>query len=145
MKYPLVGKSAVLGLLLSACGLTAAAQKIDEKELKVEIQKISASTQQLFSLEPVTFKYDVKKYKYLNLPAGNQYGFLASNVQLSFPDLVHETSKQIPSGKNSNKVASYNEVDNKDLIPVLVAAVKEQQLEIENLKKEISILKQKAK
>ncbi|HKG06253.1 MAG TPA: hypothetical protein VKB19_07345 [Pedobacter sp.] len=145
MKYPLLGKSALFGLLLSVCAFSANAQKIDEKELKVEVQKVSGSTQQLISLEPVKFRYDVKKYKHLGLPAGSQYGFLASNVQSSFPDLVHETSKQVPSGKNSSKVASYNEVDNNDLIPVLVAAIKEQQAEIENLKKEVGLLKQKAK
>jgi len=145
MTYPLLGKSAVLGLLLSACAYSASAQKIDEKELKVDVEKVSSSTAQLISLEPVKFKYDVKKYKHLNLPEGNQYGFLASNVESSFPDLVHETSKQVPAGKNSNKVASYSDVDNKDLIPVLVAAIKEQQVAIDLLKKEIELLKQQSK
>jgi endosialidase-like protein len=145
MKYPLTGKSAFCGLLLLACAMTANAQKIDEKELKVEVQKVSGATQQLFSLEPVKFRYDIKKYKHLNLPVGNQYGFLISNVQTVLPDLVHETSKQVPAGKNNTKVASYDEVDSKDLIPLLVGAVKEQQAEIENLKREISALKQKAK
>jgi len=145
MKYPFMGKCLVSGLLLSAGVLTASAQKIEEKELKVEIEKVSGSTQQLIGLEPVKFRYDVKKYKYLNLPEGDQYGFLASNVQSSFPELVHETAKQYPAGKNSNKVATYSEVDSKDLIPVLVAAVKEQQAEIDLLKKEINLLKQKSR
>lgn len=145
MKYPFMGKSAVCGLLLFACALTANAQKIDEKELKVEVQKVSGSTRQLIGLEPVRFRYDTKKYGHLGLPAGNQYGFLSSNVQTALPDLVHETSKQVPAGKNNTKVASYDEVDNKDLIPLLVGAIKEQQAEIENLKKEIGLLKQKAK
>jgi hypothetical protein len=145
MKYPLMGKSAFCGLLLFACALTANAQKIDEKELKVEVQKVSGATQQLVSLQPVKFRYDIKKYKYLNLPEGNQYGFLSSDVQTALPDLVHEVSKQVPAGKNNTKIASYNDVDNKDLIPLLVGAIKEQQTEIENLRKEISSLKQKAK
>ncbi|HMI01739.1 MAG TPA: hypothetical protein VK541_04610 [Pedobacter sp.] len=145
MKYPLAGRSAFCGLLLFACALTANAQKIDEKELKVEVQKVSGTTQQLVALEPVKFRYDIKKYKHLNLPEGNQYGFLSSNVQTALPDLVYETFKQIPAGKNNTKTASYDEVDSKELIPLLVGAVKEQQAEIENLKREISILKQKAK
>jgi hypothetical protein len=145
MKYPLAGKSAFCGLLLFACALTANAQKIDEKELKVEIQKVSGATQQLIGLEPVKFRYNLKKYKHLNLPEGNQYGFLSSNVQTALPDLVHEVSRQVPAGKNNTKVASYEEVDSKDLIPLLVEAVKEQQAEIENLKREIRTLKQNAK
>ena len=141
MKYPLAGKSAFCGLLLFACALTANAQKIDEKELKVEVQKVSGATQQLVSLEPVKFRYDIKKYKYLNLPEGNQYGFLSNNVQTALPDLVHETSKQVPAGKNNTKVASYDEVDSKDLIPLLVGAIKEQQAQIEQLKTEVEQLK----
>ena len=141
MKYPLAGKSAFCGLLLFACALTANAQKIDEKELKVEVQKVSGATQQLVSLQPVKFRYDIKKYKYLNLPEGNQYGFLSNNVQTALPDLVHETSKQVPAGKNNTKVASYDEVDSKDLIPLLVGAIKEQQAQIEQLKTEVEQLK----
>jgi hypothetical protein len=145
MKYPLVGKSAFFGLLLFTCATTVQAQKIDEKELKVEVQKVSGATQQLTGLEPVRFRYDLKKYKHLNLPEGNQYGFLSKDVQTKFPDLVLEVSKQIPAGKNNTRVASYNEVDNKNLIPLLVGAIKEQQAEIDILKKEISRLKQSAK
>lgn len=145
MKYPLAGKGLSLGLLLVMCALTTNAQKIDEKKLKVDVQKVTGSTQLLNSLEPVKFRYDVKKYGFLDLPEGNQYGFMVSNVKTILPDLIQETTKQIPAGKNSNKIASYTEVDQQDLIPVLVGAIQEQQAEIEFLKKEISSLQLKAK
>ena len=132
-------------LLLSASTLTVSAQKIDEQELKVSVGKISNSTQHLKNLEPVTFKYDVNKYKHLKLPAGEQYGFLASNVQPEFPAMVYEASKVYESGKNNSKIAKYNEVQTADLIPVLVAAIKEQQAEIELLKNEVKLLKAKSK
>jgi len=134
-----------VALLLSACAITASAQKINEQELKVNVGKISNSTQQLKNLEPVTFKYDVDKYKHLKLPAGEQYGFLASNVQPEFPAMVYEASKMYESGKNNSKVAKYNEVQTENLIPVLVAAIKEQQAEIELLKQEVKLLKAKSK
>jgi len=144
MKYPLF-RGAAVALLLSACAITASAQKINEQELKVNVGKISNSTQQLKNLEPVTFKYDVDKYKHLKLPAGEQYGFLASNVQPEFPAMVYEASKMYESGKNNSKVAKYNEVQTENLIPVLVAAIKEQQAEIELLKQEVKLLKAKSK
>ncbi|TCC96990.1 tail fiber domain-containing protein [Pedobacter hiemivivus] len=144
MKY-LIFKGAFMALLLSASTLTVSAQKIDEQELKVSVGKISNSTQHLKNLEPVTFKYDVNKYKHLKLPAGEQYGFLASNVQPEFPAMVYEASKVYESGKNNSKVAKYNEVQTADLIPVLVAAIKEQQAEIELLKNEVKLLKAKSK
>lgn len=134
-----------MALLLSASTLTVSAQKIDEQELKVNIDKISNSTQHLKNLEPVTFKYDVNKYKHLKLPSGEQYGFLASNVQPEFPAMVYEASKVYESGKNNSKIAKYNAVQTENLIPVLVAAIKEQQAEIELLKNEVKLLKAKSK
>lgn len=144
MNYPSF-KGAFAGLLLSACAITASAQKINEQELKVNVGRISNSTQHLKNLEPVTFKYDVSKYKHLKLPAGEQYGFLASNVQPEFPAMVYEASKIYESGKNNSKTATYNEVQTENLIPVLVAAIKEQQAEIELLKQEVKLLKAKSR
>ncbi|MBB5440440.1 hypothetical protein HDC92_004141 [Pedobacter sp. AK017] len=144
MNYPLF-KGSVMGLLLGVASLTASAQKINEQELKVNVGKISNSTQHLKNLEPVTFQYDVNKYKHLKLPAGEQYGFMASNVQPEFPAMVYEASKVYEAGKNNAKVARYNEVQTENLIPVLVAAIKEQQAEIELLKKEVQLLKAKSK
>ena len=145
MKHPLKGKGPVLGLLLSACALTVNAQKIEEQELKLNVNKITNSIEQLENLEPVTFKYETDKHKYLKLPVGEQHGFLASNVKAEFPAMVYVTSKMYNSGKNNSKVAKYDEVDTLSLIPVLVAAIKEQQAEIENLKNELLQLKQKSK
>lgn len=140
-----LGKSVLTGLLICVCALAASAQKIDEQELKVDIGKISNSAVQLSKLDPVTFKYDVAKFKHLKLPAGKQYGFLASNVQSEFPAMVHEAAKVYESGKNNSKVAKYEEVQTAYLIPLLVAAVKEQQAEIELLKQEVKLLKAKSK
>lgn len=134
-----------MGLLLCVATLTSSAQKINEQELKVNIGKIANSTEHLKNLEPVTFKYDVSKYKNLKLPAGAQYGFMASNVQTEFPDMVYEASKSYDAGKNNSKIARYNEVQTEHLIPVLVAAIKEQQAEIELLKKEVELLKEKSR
>lgn len=145
MKYKMLVKTAVLGLVLTASAMSVNAQKINEKELKVNVDKISTATQQLKNLEPVTFNYDTKKFNYLQLPTGGQYGFLVSNVLPEFPEMVSEVSKQYNAGKNDSKVVKYNEVQTESLIPVLVAAIKEQQAEIELLKKELNLLKEKSK
>jgi hypothetical protein len=145
MNYLQVLKGSILGLGLMTCTFAANAQKIDEQELKVNVGKITNSTQHLKNLEPVTFQYDLSKYKHLKLPAGQQYGFLASNVQPEFPGMVYEASKIYNAGKNNAKTARYNEVQTENLIPVLVAAIKEQQAEIELLKKELNQLKARSK
>jgi len=145
MNYLQVIKGSLLGIGLMTCTLVANAQKIEEQELKVNVGKITNSTQHLKNLEPVTFQYDVSKYKHLKLPAGEQYGFLASNVQPEFPNLVYEASKIYTAGKNTTKTARYSEVQTENLIPVLVAAMKEQQAEIELLRRELNQLKARSK
>ncbi|RZK81908.1 MAG: tail fiber domain-containing protein [Pedobacter sp.] len=144
MRHPkLMGPA--LGLLIAICGFSASAQKIEEQNLKVNVSELSSPLQQLKDLKPVTFKYDNAKFKHLNLSANTQYGFLASNVQPQFPGLVYEASKVYSAGKNSSKVAKYDEVNNEALIPILVAAIKEQQAQIELLKAELNQMKVNAK
>lgn len=145
MKYLLLGKGLAMGLLLSGCAITASAQKINENELKLDVQRITGSTQQLMKLDPVKFRYDLNTFRHLGLPEGQRYGFLSADVKNVFPGLVLEMQKQIPSGKNSHKTVSFQEVDHQHIVPVLVAALKEQQAEIELLKKEVSQLKQQSK
>lgn len=141
MKNPLNLKGPALGFLIAICGFTASAQKIEEQNLKVNVTELSSPLQQLKDLKPVTFKYDNTKFKHLNLSGTTQYGFLASNVQSQFPGIVYEASKVYESGKNNSKVAKYDEVNNEALIPILVAAIKEQQAQIELLKSELNQMK----
>jgi hypothetical protein len=144
MKNSFVYKTAILGVFITCLSLNLQAQKIEETELKVNISKITNPTEKLNALEPITFKYDVDKYKYLKLPSGNQYGFKTSGLNVELPGLISETSKLYTEGKSQSRVVKYEEVQMDNLIPVLVAAVKEQQAEIELLKKEIERLKVKS-
>jgi len=136
-------KISLLALVIGVSSQQVNAQKIEEKELKIGVEKITGSTEQLKNLEPVSYQYAADKYKHLKLPKGEQYGFLASNVEASFPEMVVESSKVYSSGKNSTKVAKYEEVNTESLIPLLVAAIKEQQEQIDLLKKELQALKGK--
>ena len=145
MKQPFLGKAAIVAVLLSAAALNANAQKIQEQELKINVAEISNPVKQLINLEPITFKYDVSKFNHLKLPAGSQYGFKTDDVKTEFPAMVSETGKVYQAGKNNSKVARYDEVETQSLIPVLVAAIKEQQEQIDQLKRELSQLKQHAK
>ena len=145
MKQPFLGKIARAAILLSAAALNVNAQKIQEQELKINVTEISNPVKHLVNLEPITFKYDVSKFNYLKLPSGNQYGFKTNNLKTEFPEMVKETGKVYGAGKNNSKVAKYDEEQTQSLIPVLVAAIKEQQAQIDMLKKELAQLKQSAK
>jgi hypothetical protein len=145
MRQSFPGKAAMVAVLLSASALNVNAQKIQEQELKTNVAEISNPLRQLINLKPVTFQFDTSKFNHLKLPTGSQYGFIANEVKNEFPNIVKETGKVYTAGKNNSKVARYEEVQTESLIPVLVAAIKEQQIQIEQLKKELSQLKQHAK
>ena len=117
---------------------TVNAQQINEKELKVNVKAISQPFSVLNSLEPVTFNYNTEKYKSFELPKAKQFGFTTEKAS---PEVVQTQSKIYKTGKNATKAFKYDVVNNENLIPVLVAALKEQQAEIESLRKEIQSIK----
>ncbi|MFT3681469.1 MAG: tail fiber domain-containing protein [Ferruginibacter sp.] len=130
-------------LFVTVLFLTVAvkAQKITNTELTKTIQPVNNSLEKLVKLNPSIFEYDTKKFKHLNLKQGMQYGFVAEEVQLVFPELVKEKSIPFMFGKNTYRDASIKTVDESSLIPVLVASVKELQLQVESLKTELEKIK----
>ena len=129
--------SAILGF-----GYTASAQqRVDEKELKVNIETISEPINIINNLKPVTYNFNTDKYKAFELPQSKQYGFVIENTNT---EIVDKKSKIYKTGKNATGTYQTEEVNNEKLIPVLVAAIKEQQAEIEALKKELRNLKKTA-
>jgi len=120
---------------------TVYAQSLADSEIKRNITSISSPLQKLVMLEPKSYEYETAKFKYLKLQHGRKYGFLAENVQGIFPELVGERSVQYMFGKNSYRDATIKTVDETALVPLLVAAIKEQQLQIEALKAAVAELK----
>jgi len=120
---------------------TTNAQQLNEQELKINVQHIDNPTEQIAQLVPITFEYDTQKFNSIGLPPGHQYGFLASNVKHVLPHVAKESSKVYTTGKNATRVAKYQDVDSERLIPLLVAAIKEQQQQIEALRNEVATLK----
>jgi len=129
------------GTVLMAVSFSASAQKIDERELKVNVEQISNSAAKLTMLKTVTFQYDLKRYPGLKLAEGKQYGFLASDVRTQFPDFIYESASSVAAGKNNNRIVKHDEVQYDKLIPLLVQALKEQQEEINDLKRAIKEIK----
>lgn len=117
---------------------TTKAQQINEKELKVNVESISQPFTVLNNLEPITFNYNTDKFKTFQLPKSKQYGFTTEKAS---PEVIQTQSKSYKTGKNATKAFKYDEVNNENLIPVLVAAIKEQQAEIKALRKELENLK----
>jgi hypothetical protein len=102
----------------------------DEK-LKTNIQPMKNSLDKIIELDVLTYNYRTSEFPELNLPMDKQYGFTAQNLESVFPELV----KLNPSKKE--QPTEFKAVNYIGLIPVLTAAIQEQQEQIEKLQKRI--------
>jgi hypothetical protein len=125
--------------------VTVFSQSMPDTDIKRNIVSIDEPLQKLVLLEPKIFEYETTRYKHLQLPHGRQYGFLAENVQDVLPDMVWEKSVSYLFGKNLYRNATIKMVDAVKLIPLLVSSIKEQQLQIAELKTAIEELKSRIK
>lgn len=123
--------------------LSASAQKVEEQDLKINVATIKNPVERLAALQPIMFNYNLNKFSQIKFPAIAQYGFETKGVSEKFPELIKRNSKTYSAGKNQFKSISFDDVDEPSLIPVLVAAIKEQQLQIESLRADIEKLKSK--
>jgi hypothetical protein len=111
-------------------------------------------------LQPKYYEYKHDgNYAKMNLPQGLHYGLIAQDVEKILPQLVRDASTntklmqpakelKITPGAEAQKVEpvtgetiELKAVNYTELIPILVKAMQEQQAEIENLKTEISRIK----
>lgn len=128
-------------VLLLVVASTVSAQSISENDLKTNVLSIEKSVEKLQNLEPIYYSFNHDKFPHLQLAKRPQYGFKLASVQSNFPTIIKTNNKSYNGGKNYIKNATFLDIETESLIPVLVAAIQEQQIAIEQLKKEIKSLK----
>lgn len=134
---------AVAAMLLLATTFAATAQSIQENDLKTNVAPIVKPVEKLQNLEPIYYSFNTEKLSHLKLNKSPQYGFKLQSAKDNFPDLIRTNNKSYTAGKNYIKNATYQDLETESLIPVLVAAIQEQQIAIKELQKEIEQLKSK--
>lgn len=126
-------------MLLS--GTLVMGQQANDGIIQKKVGAIENPVQNLVQLEPGVFEYDQRYSKQWKLPEGKHYGFTVADIEAVYPELVKSTTRTYMFGKNTYRTATIKTVDMESLIPVLVTSVKQQQAEIEQLKKELQALK----
>lgn len=101
-----------------------------DRRLKRNINTFTNAQRTIDLLSPKTFTYDLTAFPGYGFPKGTQYGLIAQEVEKVLPDYVTEVS--FPDGKR------FKTVNYIGIIPILIQSNKEQQAEIERLKKKIS-------
>jgi len=114
-------------------------QTSDER-YKQNINNLSYGLNEVMQLRPVSYQWKDKKSQ---LGTGTNLGFVAQELERIVPDLVIHTAveKDAETGKLPNEYADAYGVKYAEFIPVLTKAIQEQQALIDQLQKEIEILK----
>lgn len=134
------------GLFQNDLGYTGYFGSASDQKIKKNIQTIRQPMDIIRGLRGVTYEHKLDEYAGLGLKTGTTYGFIAQEVEQVMPDIVktknvpYHSTRLNPSDKSYEtlKTVGYIEV-----IPVLVEALKAQELEIEALKARISELEEK--
>ncbi|HWO57897.1 MAG TPA: tail fiber domain-containing protein [bacterium] len=101
-----------------------------DERLKEDIHPLSGALAGISQLQGVTYCWNAEARREQSLPADRQVGLLAQNVQKIIPQAVSEQ----PDG--------YLAVDYARLVPLLIEAIKEQQGQIESLKRRLEQITQ---
>jgi len=107
-----------------------------DRKLKQNIKPLTNALDKLLLLKPSTYAFRTTEFKDMNLPSGNQMGLIAQELEEVFPELIKNMSAIEIPGKNGEKtsIPEFKSVQYISLIPVLIAAIQEQQAQIAELK-----------
>ncbi|MFL5753714.1 MAG: tail fiber domain-containing protein [Bacteroidia bacterium] len=118
---------------------------ISDKRLKKDIVKIENSLDIIKKLSPVSYNFDQESHMNLNLAKGKQYGFISQEVQQILPELtapVVYPSLVGTDGKQISTKEEYLGLNYQGFTAIMVDAIKQQQILIENQQKQIDELKE---
>nr|MBP6680872.1 tail fiber domain-containing protein [Saprospiraceae bacterium] len=113
---------------------------------------LSNAVQLIKALKPSSYLYKTNEYKQMELPEGRQFGLVADEVKQVFPSMVKQVVQPAKyenddhsSGRVVAEEVSFEAVNYTAMIPVLIAAMQEQQAMIEAQQRKIEELEAKIK
>lgn len=131
--YAIAPTSGYAGYFSGSVFCSGSYQPSDER-LKENIKPLQNALEKIMKLEVKT--YDFKQdYEKMHLPTGKQNGFIAQNLESVFPELV-----RLNPAKGENQPIEFKAVNYIGMIPVLAAAIQEQNYTAGDLKKQNEIL-----
>jgi hypothetical protein len=96
---------------------------------KENIVPVDSALEKVLNIQGVSFNWKREEFRDKHFPEGRHYGVIAQEIEKVLPEVVNTSSQ-------GDKAVAYTEI-----IPVLIEAIKEQQKEIDELKKQLSHLK----
>ena len=126
-------------------------------KLKQNVETAGSSLERILGLRVYNYKYNDSMYRSMNLPKGHQTGFLAHEMQQSFPELTNETYQPpmtedqreqmekdgIEVPQSAIDGVEFTAVNYAGLVPHLTKAIQEQQVIIDEQKEQINTMNQR--
>jgi hypothetical protein len=123
-----------------------------DRKLKSDIQPLNNAIQLIQKLKPSTYEYKTNEFAQMELPEGRQYGLIADEIKQVFPSMVKQAVQPAKyenddrsNGRLVAEEVSFEAVNYTAMIPVLIAAMQEQQAMIEAQQRRIEALEAKIK
>lgn len=122
-----------------------------DRKLKNDVMTLNNALSIINKLKPSVYTFKTNEYKQMNLPEGLQYGLIADEVQEVIPAVVKKMIQPAQfennnsQGKKLSERVEFNAINYMEIIPILIAAVKEQQVIIEDLKMKYNKYEQQQK
>ncbi len=120
---------------------TGTAWTTSDENLKSNIEDLSGGLETIMQLHPKTYHFRTDDYPYLQMAEGPQYGLLAQDMEQVVPDLVRDVHRPADidsSGNELDAAMDFKAVKYEGLIPILIAAVQEQQATIAQMQEQIN-------
>jgi hypothetical protein len=132
----------VVGAITATGDITAYAS---DKRLKTNIEVIESPLEKINKLSGFTYDWDKDNCKEagFNPKDEKQIGVFAQDVQEVIPEAVKIAPFDRDDDGNSKSGENYLTVQYEKIIPLLIESIKEQQKQIEELRNEVELLKNK--
>ncbi len=115
---------------------TGSSFQTSDQFLKQNINPLENSLSLIAQLQPKTYEFKDQSYPQMHLSTGLQYGVIAEDIELIFPDMVRsfvQPAEYDEQGVQTHPPVNFKGVSYTALIPILIAGIQEQQTRIDSL------------
>jgi hypothetical protein len=114
---------------------------VSDEKFKKNISDYNNALDNIMKLRPVTYEMKTEEYPFMNFEKGTQIGFIAQEMEPIFPSLV--VSGAHPGENENDPFIEYKGINYIGLTPILVKAIQEQQIKIDDLKSKYESLQKR--
>ncbi len=116
-----------------------------DASLKLNIRPVENAMDVLMRMDPKTYAFDTEGFPHLNLATEDQIGFIAQDLEQVIPSMVRDVyipAELDSAGQVVHASMTIKAVNTEGITPLIVAAMKEQNAVIEELRAQLSELRE---